>query len=122
MCTLRTVLLHALEPPILIYWTAMHSFFYDDFQVLCSHCRRIRSSLNVNAVLPGYNLYWVWYNLVHTKDHIEKFLAEKPDEFWTDGIFKLRGRCRKLVEKNGTYIINKCITFKFIEAFLRYRT
>ena len=34
-------------------------------------------------------------NLVDVKDYIEKFLAERPERFWKDEIFKLRERWKK---------------------------
>jgi len=56
--------------------------------------------------------------LVDIKNHIEKFFAKKPENFWKDGIFKLRERWRKVVEQNGTiiqkmYIEIKCAAFEF---------
>ena len=44
-------------------------------------------------------------NLVDMKDQIEKFFTEKSERFWKNGIFKLPERWRKIVEQNGTYII-----------------
>ena len=44
-------------------------------------------------------------NLVDIKDRVEKFFAEKSGRFRKTRIFKLRERCEKLVEQNGTYII-----------------
>ena len=58
-----------------------------------------------NIRLPSDSSFRFLRNFVDTKDHIEKFLAEKPERFWKHEIFKLRERWRKVVEENGTYII-----------------
>jgi len=39
------------------------------------------------------------------KKHLEEFFAYKTRKFWKDGIFKLPEKWRKVVEKNGKYII-----------------
>jgi len=44
-------------------------------------------------------------SLEDCKKHLEKFFAYKIRKFWEDGIFKLPERWRKVVEKNGEYII-----------------
>ena len=42
---------------------------------------------------------------IDIKIHIEKFLAEKPERFCKDGIFKLHERWGGVVEENDIYII-----------------
>jgi len=44
-------------------------------------------------------------SLEDCKKHLEKFFAYKTKKFWEDGIFKLHERWRKVIEKNGEYII-----------------
>jgi len=39
------------------------------------------------------------------KKHLEQFFVYKTRKFWEDEIFKLSERWRKVVEKNGKYII-----------------
>jgi len=43
-------------------------------------------------------------SLEDCKKHLEEFVAYKTGKFWEDEIFKLQ-RWRKVVEKNGEYII-----------------
>ena len=47
----------------------------------------------------------IFNSLVDIKNHIGKLFAEKPETFWKDGILELRERWRKLMERNGIYII-----------------
>jgi len=40
------------------------------------------------------------------KNHLEQIIAQKDAKFWENGIIKLSQRWRKVVEQNGTYVID----------------
>lgn len=44
-------------------------------------------------------------NFVDIENHIEIWFAEMRERFRNDGTFKLRERRRKIVEENGTYVM-----------------
>ncbi|XP_018366071.1 PREDICTED: histone-lysine N-methyltransferase SETMAR-like [Trachymyrmex cornetzi] len=44
-------------------------------------------------------------SLEDCKNHLDQFIAEKDAKFWENGIMKLPERWRKVVEQNGTYVV-----------------
>jgi len=48
-------------------------------------------------------------NFAHLNDiqnHMDDFIASKPDWFYRTGIEKLAGRRQKILENNGHYVID----------------
>jgi len=39
------------------------------------------------------------------KRNLEQFFAQKDKKFWEEGIMKLPGKCQKVVEQNGEYVV-----------------
>ena len=77
-----------------------------------------------------FHLLWSLQNSLNGKNfnflkdckrHLEQFFAQKDKKFWEDGIMKLPGKWKKVVEQNSEYIFSvkflvkmKNVSFIFI--------
>jgi len=61
-----------------------------------------------------YHLFWSLQNSLNgrnfdsleaCKNHLEQFIVQKDAKFWKNRIMKLSQRWQKVVEQNGTYVI-----------------
>jgi len=78
-------------------WVLPHSLYSPDIAPSDFHLFR---SLQNSLIGKNFTSF-----LEDCKKHLEEFFAYKTRKFWEDGNFKLPERWRKVVEKNGEYII-----------------
>ena len=67
-----------------------------------------------DIVPSNFHLFWSLQNSLcgkkfnfqeDHKNHLDWLFAQKDKKFWEEGIMKLPGKCQKVVEQNGEYVV-----------------